>query len=88
MEGGQSGAPVVVLVCNLGGSLHQKGQQSRYVLCVAAIPDMPTRLPTNPRSLFAAYELTRVGYKNVRVLTGGVNGWTADGRDVYIVDDA
>lgn len=61
-----------ILVCNLGGSMTPVGEHKKG---------------QQSRSLFAAYELTRVGYKNVRVLAGGYNGWRADGRDVYFVEE-
>ena len=63
----------LVLVCNLGGSLDETPGQSSVGI--------------QSRSLIAAHELVRAGYTNVRVLRGGMNGWTNDGRDVYMLDE-
>ncbi|KAL4534462.1 hypothetical protein Ndes2526B_g05400 [Nannochloris sp. 'desiccata'] len=57
----------VILYCNIGGTLDPTG---------------PSEFGQQSRSLSAAYELLRAGYKNVQVLKGGYNEWKKSGRDI------
>jgi rhodanese-related sulfurtransferase len=57
----------VILYCNIGGTLDPTG---------------PSEFGQQSRSLAAAYELLRAGYKNVQVLKGGYNDWRKSGRDI------
>ena len=57
----------VVIYCNIGGTLDPVG---------------PSEFGQQSRSLAAAYELIRAGYKNVQVLKGGYNDWRKSGREI------
>jgi rhodanese-related sulfurtransferase len=59
----------VILYCNIGGTLDPTG---------------PSEFGQQSRSLSAAYELIRAGYKNVQVLKGGYNDWRKSGRDIEL----
>jgi hypothetical protein len=63
----------VVVCCQMGGTLE------------------PARADTNlgiqSRSMIAAYQLIKAGYKGVRVLKNGMNAWIEDGHDVYLYDE-
>ncbi|GIL48209.1 hypothetical protein Vafri_4893 [Volvox africanus] len=65
------GATPVVLYCNLGGSLE------------------PTKNDKNgqqTRSMVAAHELVKDGFKNVCVLKGGYADWVAKDREIEVFD--
>ncbi len=57
----------VIIYCNIGGTVSPTG---------------PSEFGQQSRSLSAAYELLRAGYKNVQVLKGGMNEWLKSGRDI------
>ena len=57
----------VIVYCNIGGTLEPVG---------------PSKFGQQTRSLAAAYELLRSGYKNVQVLKGGFLDWKKAERDV------
>jgi hypothetical protein len=63
----------VVVCCQMGGTLE------------------PTKSNTNlgiqSRSLIAAYQLVKAGYKGVRVLKNGMSAWIEEGQDVYTYDE-
>ena len=61
----------VVLCCNLGGQLEPRSQE-------------PGLVGIQSRSLVAAYELMNAGFKEIKVLDKGVNGWREAGRDLYV----
>lgn len=57
----------VVVYCNIGGTLEPTG---------------PSEFGQQSRSLAAAYELVRAGYKNVQVLKGGFQDWKRSEREI------
>lgn len=63
----------MVVCCQIGGTLE------------------PTKSNTNlgiqSRSLIAAYQLVKLGYKGIRVLKNGMSAWIEDGNDVYLFDE-
>eukprot|EP01025_Chloroclados_australasicus_P049091 TRINITY_DN557_c0_g2_i2.p1 TRINITY_DN557_c0_g2~~TRINITY_DN557_c0_g2_i2.p1 ORF type:complete len:241 (+),score=18.72 TRINITY_DN557_c0_g2_i2:63-785(+) len=61
----------VVVVCDYGGDLAEEKSDS-------------SSLPRQSRSLMAAYQLCKLGYKNVCVVKGGVNGWVKSGREYAV----
>ena len=56
-----------VIYCNIGGTLEPTG---------------PSKFGQQSRSLTAAYELTRAGYKSVQVIKGGYAGWKKAEREI------
>eukprot|EP01024_Parvocaulis_polyphysoides_P057457 TRINITY_DN61173_c0_g1_i1.p1 TRINITY_DN61173_c0_g1~~TRINITY_DN61173_c0_g1_i1.p1 ORF type:complete len:253 (-),score=34.46 TRINITY_DN61173_c0_g1_i1:216-944(-) len=61
----------VVILCDYGGDLGEEKSDT-------------SSLPRQSRSLMAAYQLCKLGYKNVSVVKGGVNGWIKSGRDYAV----
>lgn len=57
----------IIVYCSIGGSLDPSG---------------PSEFGRQSRSLTAAYELIRAGYKKVSVLDGGMSGWMKSGQDI------
>jgi len=59
----------VVVYCNIGGSLEATG---------------PSEYGRQSRSLTAAYELLKAGFKDVRVLDGGFYGWLKEDMECEV----
>eukprot|EP01023_Acetabularia_acetabulum_P028400 TRINITY_DN2682_c0_g2_i3.p1 TRINITY_DN2682_c0_g2~~TRINITY_DN2682_c0_g2_i3.p1 ORF type:complete len:238 (+),score=31.28 TRINITY_DN2682_c0_g2_i3:79-792(+) len=60
-----------VIVCDYGGDLGEEKTDS-------------SSLPRQSRSLMAAYQLCKLGYQNVCVVKGGINGWVKSGREYAV----
>lgn len=65
----------VVLVCNLGGVLELQSAEK-------------PGLKQQSRSLIAAYQIHRAGFKNIKVLAGGMSRWLEEERDVWVPGEA
>lgn len=57
----------IIIYCNMGGTIEPVG---------------PSEFGQQSRSLTAAYELQRAGYRNVQVLKDGYSGWLKAERDI------
>lgn len=61
-----------ILVCQIGGTLEKTAA---------------SKAGRQSRSLIAAYELTKAGFKNLQVLDGGMNGWAKADLPMYEITE-